>query len=474
MEFFRHFLNKTIMNTIVNHTNNYHNHMLNTQAHTPNARIHAWYDTCPEEMYVFYAVSMLMTRNRHLTIEEHWSADPLLNSKIFGQTMVRDRYELILQMLHYSDTQTPTGDRLYKVRSLLDHCRKIFKETMLPNENLCIDESIIVFKGRLIFKQFIPSKRHRFGIKLFVICDVETGYILDFIIYCGVETEICDSELLGISGAVVTTLMKDYFGKGHKLFCDNWYSSPELFQFLHKKKTNACGTVRKTRKSMPKFDKLKKGQVKSLNRGPLLVLKWHDRREVHMISTMHDDSMVPTEKINRATGQPFIKPQCVVDYNKNMGTVDKADMMLSSLSCMRKSLKWYKKVGFHIIDLFLLNSSILYKVITGKKISLAEFQLNVIRQLIETYGSASRPSTSQTTRVANNPKRILKTELLRHLPHKIPPTVNKTKPYRRCRVCIASTTKDKKRKMTNIMCEACDVALCSVPCFYDYHDKINF
>lgn len=50
---------------------------------------------------------------------------------------------------------------------------------------------------------------------MFVLCDVETGYILDFIIYCGDGTEITDPGQLGISGAVIITLLKDYFGKGH-------------------------------------------------------------------------------------------------------------------------------------------------------------------------------------------------------------------------------------------------------------------
>jgi len=50
------------------------------------------------------------------------------------------------------------------------------------------------------------------------LCDVETDYILDFIMYTGKTTRLvsCDPNL-GQSGAVVKTLMKKYLNKGHIL-----------------------------------------------------------------------------------------------------------------------------------------------------------------------------------------------------------------------------------------------------------------
>jgi len=59
----------------------------------------------------------------------------------------------------------------------------------IPFENLAIDENLDLWKGRLSFKQFIKTKRHRFGIKIFVICDVETDFILNILIYTGSTTK---------------------------------------------------------------------------------------------------------------------------------------------------------------------------------------------------------------------------------------------------------------------------------------------
>lgn len=468
VDFFEYFLNKEIVTKMVIETNRYYIATISKQEPSQKSRLRKWVDTSVEEMYIFFALLMLMTRNRHLTIEEHWSTDPLLASTIFGKTMSRDRYEIILRMLHFSnpDTQIP-GDRLYKIKILIDHTRKLFKKTLIPYENLCIDESIIVFKGRLIFKQYIPSKRHRFGIKMFVLCDVKTGFILDFIIYCGEGTDITDSECLGVSGAVVTTLLQDYLNKGHNLFIDNWYSSPQLYDFLHTKKTNACGTVRKTRKGMAKFNKLKKGEMKAQHRGPLLALKWCDKREVHMLTTLHDDSMDMTGKVDWKTRQPIMKPKCVLDYNKCMGSVDKVDLMLSSINCLRKTIKWYKKVAFHIIDLYLLNSHIAFKSITNKNVSLADFQLAVIRQLLQKYHTTSQ-SEPHSRSSHDLPLRLTAKALAKHMPHPIKGN-NSQKLHRACRVCAIS----KKRKMSQYKCPECDVTLCVWPCFRNYHEKQN-
>jgi hypothetical protein len=68
------------------------------------------------------------------------------------------------------------------------------------SKTLCIDESILSFKGRLAFKLSCPpsqKKKQHCGIKLFVLRDVGSSYILDFIVYCGNLTDITDTFNLG-------------------------------------------------------------------------------------------------------------------------------------------------------------------------------------------------------------------------------------------------------------------------------------
>lgn len=409
---------------------------------------------------------MLMTRNRHLKIQEHWSTDPLIAAPIFGMLMSRNRFCTILGMLHFSEPRQPQNSRLAKIESVISHAREKFKNLITPYQNLCIDESIVPFKGRLSIKQYLPKKRNRFGIKLFILCDVKTGVIIDFIVYCGANTEILDPANLGIGGAVVGTLLKDFYYSNRCLYIDNWYTSPKLLDYLFSKNIYACGTVRPNRSGMPTMrQNLNRGQVVAKSRPPLMALKWKDKKDIYMLTTIHKNIMAPSLKEDRRTGLPVMKPMAVLDYSKNMGSVDTADMMLSSLQCIRKSVKWHKKIFFHIIDMYLLNSFYSYRHVTSKRnLSFADFQLCMIRQLIEKYNAQqllNRPSSTIISCNTNNknPLRILPGNAVNHLP-----TLNYSK-YQRCKLCSQS----KMRKETRYFCAICKVNLCAAPCFQDYH-----
>lgn len=408
---------------------------------------------------------MLFTRNKRISIEEHWSTDPLLNSSIFQKTMSRNKYCLILAMMHFTDVFTSAGlPRLHKLQFVINHARQKFKAGLVPHQKLCIDESIVPFKGRLVLKQYLPKKRNRFGIKLFVLCDVETRYILDFVVYCGSETDIEQISELGVSGSVVVTLLKDYFSSNRQLFVDNWYSSPKLFLYLKDNGIYACGTVKKNRKGMPKFKKLSKGEVDAYYSPPLMTLKWQDKKAVTMISTMHDAKILPSNKEDRTTGLPKLKPECVIDYNNNMGVVDTADMMMSTLSCIRKTRRWYIKLALRIIDMSMLNAFYTYKIINNcPKKPFSEFQLAVIRQIIgknKLQDYEPVPSTSRG--VQNDPCRFLPNDVLNHFPVTIP-----NKKRQRCRVCALKNIP----KFTRYMCKQCNTYLCLENCITEFHRK---
>ena len=238
--------------------------MLQTPLST-HSRMQKWHDVTPPEFYIFIAITMLMARNKHLKIEEHWSTDLLLLSPVFGNLMSRNRFCTILRCLHFTNPmQQNQNSILKKIELVTNDARDKYKTLLTPYRNLCSDESIVPFKGTLSIKQYLPKKRNRFGIKLFVLCDVATGIIIDFIVYCGASSEITDPGSLGVGGAVVATLLKDFFGSQRHLYIDNWYTSPKLLRYLHENKIYACGTVKKNRAGMPILsDKLKKVRLLS-------------------------------------------------------------------------------------------------------------------------------------------------------------------------------------------------------------------
>lgn len=468
IDYFEAFITNDLIGKIVFETNRYAQEQPIISEHS---RMVYWKDTSMEELYIFLGVTILMARNKKLDMHEYWSTNELLRQDIFGKCMSRDRYLLILRCIHFCDnSQQIKGDRLYKIKMVLTEVRKNFKDAMIPFSNLAIDESLLLWKGRLSFKQYIKSKRHRFGIKLYVICDCETDFILNFIVYTG-ATVYKDplEDILGRSGVIVKDLMKPYLNKGYSLFTDNFYTSPQLSMYLHKRKTNTCGTVRKNRKLMPTIEgKLKLGEREARCTDKLLAIHWKDRRDVYMLTSMNTNEMVDTKKIDRKTGKKYLKPKCVVSYNKNMGAIDKTDMLLSSTECVRRTLKWYKKLFFHIIDMSMLNAYSAYKTVTGKHISLADFQLTLINEILQKYKSSVKTTPSKGKKIISTDSRLSE----RHFPDLIPQTSSK-KQRRKCFVC-SHKTEGKKRTDTLYQCNECNVGLCVVPCFKIYHTQQTF
>ena len=75
----------------------------------------------------------------------------------------------------------------------------------------------------------------------------------------------------------------------------------------------------------------------------------NDKKDIYFLSIMHKANVVDTVKRDRQ-GDNVRKLQLVHDYNKYMGGVDHNDELLSTYCCVRKSMKWTKKVTFHFME----------------------------------------------------------------------------------------------------------------------------
>lgn len=144
------------------------------------------------------------------------------------------------------------------------------------------------YKDCLFWKQYIPLKRARFGFKFSLLCDIN-GYILDFVIYTSHDTNYNKKyNDLPLTSKIVMTLIDDYLDVEDCIVMDNHYSSPQLFLQLVKTNTDAVGTVRCNRKSLPsdfKTAKLRKNERITRYCNKLMALKWCNRKYVHMLST---------------------------------------------------------------------------------------------------------------------------------------------------------------------------------------------
>eukprot|EP00731_Ephydatia_muelleri_P003573 Em0001g3573a len=180
--------------------------------------------------------------------------------------------------------------------------------------------------------------------------------------------------------------------------------SPALFEELSKIGFRACGTVRSNRRGLSevfKTKKLRRGDVYSEKVGKVLCLKWKDKRDVLLLSTIHDDvSMVDILRRSRTVAggiERIQKPKVIDDYNQHMGGVDQSDQLVMYYGYAHRQTKWWKRVLFHLVDLSLVNASILYNSVNEKKLTQMEFRIEVAKGLLKGSPNTS-PNTSPCPR----------------------------------------------------------------------------
>ncbi|CAH1972725.1 unnamed protein product [Acanthoscelides obtectus] len=211
---------------------------------------------------------------------------------------------------------------------------------------LVIDESMVPFRGRLKFRQYIPNKTHRYGVKLYKLC-TSSGYTYNLKVYTG-EGDM--QPELGHAQSIVLKLLEDVNPKeGRILYADNFYSGIPLVKTLLNQKCLYCDTLRSNRKGVPKEFTKKNNKGKKKN-----------RKE-----------------------EDILKPQCVIDYNLAKKGADFNDQMSSYHTAVRKTLKWYRKVMFELLlGTTVVNSWIVYNTVSDTKLSIMEFRTQLAKDLI--------------------------------------------------------------------------------------------
>ena len=262
---------------------------------------------------------------------------------------------------------------------------------------------MIPFKGRLSFKQYMKDKPMKYGIKVFVLADGKYGYIKRIQIYTGKNFSLSKNEL-GLSTKVVLDLVKGLESSHHKLYVDNYYTSPILFLKLYQSGINACGTARTNRKHFPTDLVYKVSEATKLERSfydyrssrPLLACVWKDKKDVHFLTTKHcavaDASVTRTSR--DGSQQEISCPPCLPDYQEFMRGVDLSDQRMSYYYVGRRSKKWWKRVLSYLLEACSQNAYVL-KIYgqadrTIKNPSFLDFRLELAAQLIGSFCGRSR------------------------------------------------------------------------------------
>jgi hypothetical protein len=83
------------------------------------------------------------------------------------------------------DPALDKSDKLWKIRRFMDLLLHQFQALYEVNGFVSVDESMVKYKGRLAFRQYLPMKPVKWGIKVWVMAESNTGYVNNFQVYTG-------------------------------------------------------------------------------------------------------------------------------------------------------------------------------------------------------------------------------------------------------------------------------------------------
>ena len=144
-------------------------------------------NTTADEIKSFFGLHIITGCLKFPEVRLYWQKN--LHINIFNETMSRDIFFQLRSNLHCVNNLTiPNNctDKFYKVRPLYDSIRKRCLDLKLE-ENLCIDEQIVPFRGHFSVVQYIKGKPTPWGVKIFVLCG-KSGMAYDFVLYQGAST----------------------------------------------------------------------------------------------------------------------------------------------------------------------------------------------------------------------------------------------------------------------------------------------
>jgi hypothetical protein len=313
------------------------------------------------------------------------------------------------------------------------------------------------FKGRSPIKQYIPSKPHKWGYKIW--CLSSEDYLLHFEIYAGKEGAPSDA------GATVDTVLRmtaAYKDQGHILYTDNWFTSPALLHALAQRDIRLCGAVRSNRKGMPDIPvedirALDRGEWIQRQKGNATVAVWRDQRAMWLLynhcSPGEADSLERWNDCGRKVSVGC--PRAIHDYFYHARSVDVLSQLHYAYPPGRKAMRCWPRLAWWLLDMCVVNAFQLWS--KGQRHSgQLRFREELMHELLKQLPSEQAPRKRGAGIVHDL---VLAKD---HYPQH-------TGVLGDCKQCSSRQT---VRKRSHTICAECGVHLCIGACFSLYHSHV--
>ena len=241
------FFSDEVFKSIVEQSNRYH------EQQSKNGIGDRWKDIIIAEMKAFMGILLAMGLVELPKFHDYWARNAVYTLPWFSNSTHSDRFLQILACLHlFNNQEQPAREhpeyKLFKLGNLPQLLNEVFAKQYKPNQNLSVHEQMVGTRCRVQFIQYTPKKPKKFRIKLWVICEGDTGYSLRYQLYA---SKLDQEQENGLAHRVLFDLAENYLDKGYRIYLDNFYSTVKFFQDLENRQTYGCGTIRSDRGRFP-------------------------------------------------------------------------------------------------------------------------------------------------------------------------------------------------------------------------------
>ena len=451
IDFLNLFFDEEVWNLLLSETNVYASQILseNKKKLKSNSRYKEWKPVTYREIQIFHGIILWNGLLSNKDLNDNWSSNVIFQTN-HGKYMSNNRFHLINSFLHLNNNENNHNkDPLHKLRPLITMLNSSFENFYGYDEKLCIDECMIKFNGSLSFKQYIPSKSTKHGIKGFLLCNSVNYYCYQIEIYTG-KNEFYKKDNFSSIEQCVIRLCRNVFDKYKIVYMDSYYTTINLGLYFIQRKTGMIGTMRENRTHLLKQQiPKKKGDYKLLLNVErnLTLTAIFDKKVVFVLSNVTIPKMIKVYSKKKGKISKYCKPNVIAEYNSYSKGVDFCNRRTVNYRYPHKNMKWWKSVYYHLFHLCLNNAFVLYNEFYQLKIDYKDFYVEIIKSLL-------------------GEKKKNKKEKQYHLVNYIDKQKKSVKRLR-CRLCSSLTCwKCKSCSVGNYIC-----SLCIPNCFEQYHEK---
>ena len=277
----------------------------------------------------------------------------------FRAVLSRDRFQLLYLCCRFDNLTTrkerQKNDRMAPIRELWDRFFQLCTRLYNPTTCVTVDEQLVKFRGRCSFRQFLPNKPGKYGLKVWVAADSASHYCFNASVYLGKHEEPVRD---GLGASVVKKLVQPLYNSGRNITFDRFFTSVDLSKYLLQHNLTSVGTVMPNRRGLPLALLPKNARQRDVGSSmfayqdnlTMVSFKAKKTKVVLMLSTFHhNDALVDG------------KPEVVHYYNKTKCGVDALDQLVRNYSCYRKSRRWPMALFADIIDIAAYNAFVLFR-----------------------------------------------------------------------------------------------------------------